>query len=236
MNKKIAYITDLHLDEQVPLELGIDPRKNWKTILDDLKSRGINEIIFGGDIGDRSSNEWFFKSIENYKMMICLGNHDTYDEVTKFFNPTLSKNQDELYYSQSLGDYQCLICDTSSEKMSQKQFDWLKKEIDTHEKIIVFVHHPIFSVDAMIDKQFSLMGRERIKALLLNSQKNIVVFTGHYHFEDETKEGKVLQYITTAASYQGEKIPNEIKINGDSFGYRIIELVENKIKTQLVIF
>ena len=51
MNKKIAYITDLHLDEDFPKEMGVDSRSNWKVILKDVSNRNIDEIVFGGDIG-----------------------------------------------------------------------------------------------------------------------------------------------------------------------------------------
>ena len=62
MNQKIAYITDIHLDEKFPLDTGVDTRENWKIILNDISSRGINEIIFGGDIGEKTANKWFFES------------------------------------------------------------------------------------------------------------------------------------------------------------------------------
>jgi hypothetical protein len=53
VSKKIAYITDIHLDEQLPIDQGVDTRKNWEIILNDVSKKGIKEIIFGGDIGEK---------------------------------------------------------------------------------------------------------------------------------------------------------------------------------------
>ncbi len=36
MIKTIAYTSDIHLDEQYPIDLGVNSRKNWKIILNDI--------------------------------------------------------------------------------------------------------------------------------------------------------------------------------------------------------
>ena len=56
VSKKIAYITDIHLDEQLPIDQGVDTRKNWEIILNDVSKKGIKEIIFGGDLGEKTVN------------------------------------------------------------------------------------------------------------------------------------------------------------------------------------
>ena len=86
MNKKITYVTEIHLDEKFPMEQGVDTRKNWKTILNDISSRDIYDIIFGGDIGEKAVNKWFFESLRNFTFAITLGNHDFYNEMIKHYN------------------------------------------------------------------------------------------------------------------------------------------------------
>ena len=49
--KRIAFITDIHLDEDDPRKVGVDSYKNWELILKDVASRNIDGIVFGGDIG-----------------------------------------------------------------------------------------------------------------------------------------------------------------------------------------
>ena len=84
MKERIAYITDIHLDEKFPIDLSVDSRSNLKTIINDIKVRGINKIIFGGDIGEASSNQWFFKSLSNFDLNIVLGNHDLHLLATAY--------------------------------------------------------------------------------------------------------------------------------------------------------
>lgn len=236
MNQKIAYITDIHLDEKVPLDIGVDTRKNWKVILNDIASRGINKIIFGGDIGEKSANKWFFESLQNYSVSITLGNHDYYDEVIKYYSFGVVEKRTELYYSQEHAHYKCLFLDSSSGLISQEQFDWFKKELLTEKSIVIFIHHAILTVDVEVDKRYALKERDRIKAELLNIRNDVTIFCGHYHFEDERSSGNIRQYITPASSYQVEKLPHEIKVNNNTFGYRIIELNKEEINTDLKMF
>jgi len=236
MNKKIAYVTDIHFDEKLPIDLGVDARKNWKIILNDISLKGIQEIIFGGDIGEKTSNKWFFESLQNYNLAITLGNHDYYSKVIKHYNLRVIENQTELYYTQEHDYHKCIFLDSSSGSISQAQFDWFKGEVITKKNIVLFIHHPILPIDAEVDKRFALKERSRIKKELLNIENDVTIFCGHYHFDDDRIDGNIRQYVTPASSYQVEKIPNEIILNSDSFGYRIIELSEVGIETELVMF
>ncbi|MBL4704281.1 MAG: metallophosphoesterase family protein [Flavobacteriales bacterium] len=236
MTKKIAYVTDIHLDEKFPIDQGVDTRKNWKIILNDISLRGIDEIIFGGDIGEKTANKWFFESLQNYSLAITLGNHDYYNEVIKHYNHGVDESQSELYYSQERDYHKCIFLDSSSGSISQEQFDWFKKELLTVKNIILFIHHPILAVNAEVDKQFALKERDRIKTELLKCENDVIIFCGHYHFEDERTEDNIRQYITPAISYQVEKIRNEINVNIDTFGYRIIELNKKEINIDLIMF
>jgi Icc protein len=236
MNDKIAYVTDIHLDEKFPKDEGVDTRKNWKIILNDISSRGIDKIIFGGDIGEKTSNKWFFESLQSYTVAITLGNHDYYKEVIKHYNFGVVKKQTELYYSQEHDYYKYIFLDSSSGSISQEQFEWLKKELLTTKNIILFIHHPILAIDAEVDKCFALKERNRIKTELLDFKNDVIIFCGHYHFEDEINNGNIRQYITPASSYQVEKTPNKIKVNNDTFGYRIIEFNKKEINTDLIMF
>ena len=236
MIRKIAYITDIHLDEQFPKNHNVDTRKNWKLLLKDITEKGINEIVIGGDFGEKSSNKWFFESLNTYKIAISLGNHDYYNEVVKHYNFENAEKQTELYYSQEKDFYKFIFLDSSSGTISEEQFNWFKKELVSTKKIILFIHHPVLKVNTEVDKRYPLINRDRLKIELLNLKNDITIFCGHYHFEDEQTNKNIKQYITPACSFQVEKIPDEIKINNTLFGYRIIELNQKEIKTKLVLF
>ncbi len=236
MIKKIAYITDVHVDEDFPKGIGVDARQNWKTILEDLSSRNIEEVIYGGDIGEKLSNSWFFESLENYKLSISLGNHDDFSEVKKYYTNNQCTEVDLLFYTKEDDFFKFIFLDSSAEVVDNTQLLWLKSELVTSKKILLFIHHPILSIPAIIDKKFALKGRQKIKDLLLNIDNNITIFSGHYHMEDYSNYRNISQYITPAASYQVEKNPKEIKVHNNSFGYRIIELQKDCVNTEVILF
>src|SRR5688572_27391928 len=94
--KQIAFLTDIHLDEQFPLDNNVDPKKNLETVLEDLTLRNITEIIFGGDIGDAKAHPIFFQALKPYAFHLILGNHDQFNQVAAYYR--LDKQKDELYY------------------------------------------------------------------------------------------------------------------------------------------
>ncbi|WP_405205657.1 metallophosphoesterase family protein [Aquimarina sp. LLG6339-5] len=233
---KIAYITDAHIDEEYPKDLGVNTRHNWKTILEDIDSKDIDEVIYGGDIGEKSSNSWFFESLEKYKVSISLGNHDNFSEVIKHYKNDASKDTESLFYCDENDFFKFIYLDSSKEFINDKQLMWLQTELITIKKILLFIHHPILEIPAIIDQKFYLKGREKIQTLLEQASSDITIFCGHYHMEHHCTYKNITQFITPAGSYQVEKNPEEIKVHNNNFGYRIIELTKDKMDTEVVLF
>ncbi|WP_420580736.1 hypothetical protein [Reichenbachiella sp.] len=71
---KLAIVTDLHAEESWVSEQGVSSWKNWKVILKDIQSRGIDQMIFLGDIGAPSAHQQFFDSLDQsgleYKVIL----------------------------------------------------------------------------------------------------------------------------------------------------------------------
>lgn len=236
MNEKIAYVTDTHLGEEFPVSVGVDTQKNWQRVLNDISARKIKHVIFGGDIGDRLANQSFFDTLKAYNMSISLGNHDDFDEVIQHYKNDIDPNRSALYYSQEHGAYNFIFLDSSKGIIEGEQFQWLQKELLTPKKILLFIHHPILGIPSEVDEKYPLLDRDRLKNELLKVSNTITLFSGHYHFEDLSIYENIHQYVTPACSFQVEKIPNEIKIDTSTFGYRIIDLTEDGIRTELVNF
>jgi len=236
MKKRIAYITDLHLDEQFVKDHGVDARHNWDIILRDVEGKKIDEIIFGGDIGAKDANAWFFSTLAKYPLSVTLGNHDAFEEAAKYFSKGIENPVNELYYASEDDHYKYIFLDTSKEIISQHQLDWLPGELDSAKHILLFVHHPVLSVDSEMDRVYPLKDREKLEILLLESKKRITIFCGHYHFEDCSQLENITQFITPSASIQVEKIIGEIRFNPNTFGYRIIELTNDDLNTELILF
>ena len=236
MTKKMAYLTDIHLDEEFPASVGVDTRKNWQVILEDISSRGIRDIIFGGDIGEEKANPWFFDQLKNYTVDLSLGNHDNFNTVKKYYTAHQNVRKSALYYRREFPFHTAIFLDSSTEIVQEEQLEWLQTAIQTSKPIIIFVHHPILPVNVIMDKRYALKGRERIRTALLAIPNKVTLFCGHYHLEDVQQDKNIHQYITPASSYQVTKSQDEINVNTDSFGYRILEFKEEELHTNLIMF
>lgn len=236
MTRTIAYITDIHLDEAYLADIGVNARDNWKHILADVQARGIRSIIFGGDIGEATSNAWFFDSLKDYNLQLTLGNHDTFTEARKHFDKAEWKDKAEGYYSLEDDHFKYLFLDSSSNAISVTQRLWLEEEMATNKALLLFIHHPIFPVNTPVDKAYPLQGREQLQLLLQQQKTPTTLFCGHYHMQDEQHHRTIHQYITPAASYQIVKEAAELQADNTWFGYRLIHLDTGTINTHVITF
>ena len=232
--ERIAFITDIHLDEEFPQKHDVNAKQNWERIIVDLENRGVDKIIFGGDIGEASAHAWFFETLKPFSFHVILGNHDSYDSVMEHY----SRGDDpkELFYHVEHDSFRFLFLDSSAEEISETQLRWLEEKIDSDKPILLFIHHPIIAVNSLIDQMHPLKNREAVKSVLHKSSQEIFLFCGHYHMNDESHEGNVRQLITQAASFQVGKSLDRIKIGASTFGYRMIEVGKGSVQTKLVSF
>jgi Icc protein len=233
--KKIAFVTDIHLDEDDPKEAGVDSYLNWEILLQDVSKHDVDLIVFGGDIGAATAYPWFFESLAKYNYKFLLGNHDRFENANSYYKDNDLAATDELYYYSEDACFKYIYMDTSLERVSAAQFNWLNSQLATDKTVVVFIHHPVLPVDTPVDRAYPLAGREAVLDALHNTNNKVYIFCGHYHMDDVQTNGNVTQYITPAASYQIVKEAAEIATTGHTFGYRIITF-NNKVEQQLLMF
>ena len=103
--------------------------------------------------------------------------------------------------------------------------------------MILFSHDPVLEINTPIDHLGAALNRrEEIKHALLQIENEVTIFCGHYHMEDVKSENNIIQYSTLACSYQIEKAVNNVIINDQLFGYKIITIENNSISTALIAF
>lgn len=238
MTKKIAFIADIHLGEPSPKGIQVDVHSNWATILDDLATRDVDEVVFGGDIGATETLPDFFASLRNYQLSVVPGNHDSSREIARYFKQqALDSQTNELFYSRDDGDFKLLFMDSSLGSISDLQFLWFQRELPAQKPCLLFIHHPILALDVEVDRRYGLEGRRQIKEELLGLPVDVYVFCGHYHMQDHRTEGNIQQYVVPSSSYQVDKISEpEISVNSRSFGYSIIRLTEERVAVEQVVF
>lgn len=237
MIKNIAFITDMHLDETFPKTVGVDAYKNLQIVLQDLKKHDVDTIIIGGDIGESNVVAPFINQLHDYNVYIILGNHDRYADTAEFIDNIKNEGKDELFYHVELENHQLIFMDSSSEKVSDVQLQWLDQQLITDKIILLFIHHPVLAVNTAIDRLYPLKNREIVRSRIQHLSKTITIFCGHYHMAENTKfNSNIIQYITPAVSYQVKKNDSIIKTTNTFFGYRIIRLGGVALQTELVIF
>ncbi len=236
MLKRIAHITDTHIDDPTALKRGINPRQNLEAILEHIADNAIDEIVFTGDIGIEGTYQWVFNKLEQYKpgYKIVLGNHDNLNKALLHYHTTKPASEKELYYTLEDDVYKYIYMDSSSSAISENQLQWLEAEATTLKKVVVFIHHPVLGFETGMDTIYPLVNRDRVNDILQLCKQDVTVFCGHYHMPDKRTVGKITQYITPAVSFQVKKSSPVIDINVASFGYRIITLSSDSIKTKLI--
>lgn len=233
--KRIAQITDIHLNEEWSVENGADPEMNWKLILQDVGARGINEVIFTGDIGDVSGYERFFGLLKDFDFTVIPGNHDTFEGIKPYYDPPYLAGRSEMYHSREDGPFKYIFLDSSTGEISAMQLEWFENELNTTKKILLFIHHPILQVITAVDQKYPLLNRDAVRIALNRSGRDTIVFCGHYHTDDFDKQLNIRQYVTPGASVQIEKNPFEIIVHSRYYGYRIIEIEGETVRTQVVL-
>jgi 3',5'-cyclic-AMP phosphodiesterase len=227
--KRIAFITDIHLAEQFPIDQGVNAKENFEMALADIKSKGITHIIFGGDIGDASAHSYFFDQLQPFSYELILGNHDKYVEVKNHFSK--GDFAEALFYKKEDEHYKYLFLDSSTDEISHTQIEWLEKELHTTKQILIFNHHPILPIQTAVDKLYPLKNRDQVLTLLESSQQPITIFCGHYHTNDQQVRGAITQIATQALSFQLTKFTTAIDIDHRVFGYTMIDTTDSTIET-----
>jgi Icc protein len=245
----IAHVTDAHLGQKLlrggkldarQMLYGDEPsahKENLQRVLDDIAARGITNIIFGGDIGAKDSNKYFFDLIaaHKFRLQMVLGNHDSFAEVTRHCGFDHSRSEGEMFGTSEEGAVKFLFLDSSANVISDAQLQWLKSELRTDKRIVLFVHHPVLPIDTPLDGSGAVLkGRDSLKAALQTSRRDITIFCGHYHMIDTQNGDRIRQYVTPAVSYQITKAAEAIEIDSSTFGYRLIVIDDDDVASDVV--
>lgn len=233
MIKKIAHITDLHLDEDFPFKNPELSRKRFDRVLRDIETEKITHIVCTGDIGENKGIQYFFEQLKSKTLSLTLGNHDTYNKISKYYNVGTDHSSKKIYYNTLETHYKFIYLDSSEGIIDHKQLIWLQKELISSNPIILFIHHPIIGLGLKVDEIGRLKNRDRLTTILTEITNNVTIYCGHYHMESYVTYKNIKQYITPAVSFQIKKNPNDIEIDTSTSGYRIIHIEKNKISSKV---
>lgn len=230
---KIAFITDIHALEKNVEKKGVNTVRNWKTVLEDVQSKGIKEIVLGGDLGEKEFLPMLFNDVQDFEFHYILGNHDKIKNFRNFDQRT--KENDELFYSYQLQGSDCIFLDTSSYRLNDEQRGFLDQWLKNAVNPVIFIHHPVLDIGTWMDREHPLKNREEVEEIISSNGKEVTLICGHYHQFHEKSSELIRQIIAPAVSYQ---IPfgKEYQKDAENFGYLILDFSENGVHAEQIMF
>ncbi len=233
--RRIAHLTDIHLDDGLAIAHGVDTRAHLCAVLADLARRGVAEAVLTGDLGESEALDWLFSTLSSagISCRVLLGNHDNLQDYRT--RPAAR----ELF----VGDVRChavtadgflqLYLDSSEGFIDSAQLDWISARCTAADRpLLVFIHHPVLDCGGTtMDRLFPLEGRDALRDLFLAVPHPVSILCGHYHAVHEIHTGNITQYVT-ASTYAQLKTNTEcLEMDGVAFGYRLLELDNGVLRT-----
>jgi 3',5'-cyclic-AMP phosphodiesterase len=229
----LAQITDLHIDNKVPELSHIDARANALAVLDSLQEQNIQQLALTGDHAEtHQGTEWFLEEVEQrgFQYRVILGNHDVLE-------PYLERNLStpKPYFAEEMEGFKVFFLDSANYWVDEEQLIWLKEQLaSTPLEILVFIHHPVLDCgETMMDKRYPLKNRDEVLRVLVESQREIGLFCGHYHMDMVIKHEKITQYVTPSTLYQLKKYSERPETDNENIGYRLVKLENGKYETEV---
>ena len=235
----IAQVSDPHIPPLGKLLRGIDAMQRFKKVVLDIIPYNPDFVVLTGDIAAEEGNESIYSWTKNIldeikaEKLFIPGNHDDSTLMKKVFGIDYSVGSDELFYYKDVDYYRLVFLDTSNEIISRQQLDWLFELHRASVKdMILFVHHPLDLCECHhMDSNYPLKNTEEAKELIRECDKIKFIFAGHYHTVKKTAIYQATQYLTPSTAFQIYQKPKKFVMDDVNYGWRIIELEKNKLKT-----
>lgn len=235
---RLVQITDLHIDPRDPAN-GQPALEKFRRTIARINRFDPAAILITGDFClDKPRIDIYEAIAAELKSCTCPiyylgGNHDSVAQMTEIFGLQHLLKQEELYYSEWFGDREILFLDTHRGIVSETQLQWLTAKLAQHDvPMIVFSHHPpLLAGVPFMDNNYPLTNHEQVLNVLRGYDHALHLFCGHYHVERSISVQQTHIYITPSASYQIDALEKEFVRDHDHPGYRIIDLLPDRIET-----
>lgn len=230
----LAQITDLHIDNEVAELQHLDARARTLAVLDELHRQKITELFVTGDIAETHSGaEWFVEQLaqRGFQARLLMGNHD----LAEVYIEKGLLGYPQAYFAFEQDGFRLLFMDSANYLVDQEQLAWLATELaQAQGEVLIFIHHPVLDCgETLMDQKYPLKNRDEVLACLVQSQRKITLFCGHYHTEAVVAQGQVCQYVTPAVLYQLEKYSAGLEVEHETPGYRLLSLENGMFTTEV---
>ena len=236
--RRIAHLTDIHLDDRLAIAHSVDTRGHLRAVLADITRRSITEAVLTGDLGEPETIDWLFAALSEAGIdcRVILGNHD--DPADYRNRPALRPffHGEGCYWADAGDGFLKLYLDSREGFIGPEQFDWISARCAGADRpLLIFIHHPVLDCgNTTMDRLFPLEGRDALRDLFLSVPQPVTIVCGHYHAAHETRLGNITQYVTPSTYLQLKKHGEFLEMDGVAFGYRLLELEDGFLHTATV--
>lgn len=247
-NLRLAQVSDVHLstfEENTSYKFLKKSQELFNDVIFQINTSGPYDfVMFTGDLVNKPKEHELEAFLKSAKKISCPwyainGNHDISIDGPldkKRFMEMLNNANENMNFSKNYyaftpkRNYRVICLDsiisnrlTSNGEIPEKQFKWLKKELDEHKKdvIILCTHVPID--EPYSSANHKMLNEIEIKSLLRTYSNPIIVLQGHYHCV-RIRQDKNIAYVSTPSLVT---YPN---------AFRVININSNKDRVLVDVF
>jgi len=245
---EIVQITDLHITRDIGnIKNNCKPYLTLSNTLKHIKEHypQVKDIVITGDLSNDYSQESYvvikdLLKIYAFDIFILPGNHDSLDCIQAIcYNQISTKSIDLRPFNILTYNFDTHVPGKINGHLKRTQIDELKNKLNSNasiDKIIIFTHHPVAKINSKwIDKHICENSDELLELMLSHDNKEFKIFSGHVHQEFDYKKNNIEFFTTPSTCYQFKKQSEDFALEDNlSYGYRVIELHDNNIKTKVI--
>ncbi len=229
---RIVQITDLHVGVEGELGYGVDVRANFFKIVEAAQALQPDQLVITGDLcmytGVADIYQWIKMQLDKTKIPyeVISGNHDDPAMMAEVFGLQTFIRQGELYFSRDWEGRQVLFLDTTPARMTEKQLEWLRRQLSLmQDDALIFMHHPPMLANMpWMDAHYPFEMHEDFTKICFAHPYPINVFCGHYHIEKTVQQRNLTMHITPSCYFQIDPHSSEFKIDHYQIALREIEI------------
>lgn len=236
---RIIQVSDLHIDGSNNHPNGVDVRSNFLKVLDKLQEFESDFLVVSGDLSYRNADKEIYRWIQDQlksldlPVFVIAGNHDDPLLLAEIFHPDKpTSSVGKLYYFYKKEEEFFFFLDSGDSTMGKQQFKWLEdmnKKYDP-KRIFLFMHHPpIHAGVPHMDGKHAFREMDYFDELISTFNKEIYVFSGHYHFQKNIKRKNLSLHICPSTFFHlnGENL--DFQHDHNIPGFQIIDIVPEQV-------
>mgnify|MGYP001233972687 CR=1 FL=1 len=245
---EIIQITDLHITKNVAnTKNACKPYLTLSKTLKHIKEHypQVKDLVITGDLSNDYSKESYeaikeLLKIYEFNIFILPGNHDCLEHIQAICDSQISTDSIDLRSFNIVAfNFDTHVPGKINGRLKKVEINEFNEKLNNNshiDKIIIFTHHPVTRINSRwIDKHICENSDELIELMLSQNNKEFKIFSGHVHQEFYYRKNNIEFFTTPSTCYQFKKKSEDFSLEDNvSYGYRVITLHDNNIKTKVV--